>query len=158
MMTDFWRTIGSNPARSGDDVRQALDRVSGRLDELDAAELVKFAENLREALYWIDKRVLAEIPVVLAGGLELTQTSDHFLYARCACILAGKDAYYATLTISSEFTRFVSPFSQAAEGILYLAPGIYEKKFGHEMEKIDRFPIESMSNVHGWSGGLTEEF
>ncbi|MFJ4859490.1 DUF4240 domain-containing protein [Streptomyces sp. NPDC088748] len=150
-MTEFWRIIGSNPAQSGDDVRSALDRVSGRLDELDAADLVRFSEKLREALYGIDRRELAEIPVVLAGGLELPQTSDHFLYARCACVLTGRDAYDATLRTSSEFSRFVSPFSQAAEGLLYLAPGVYEKKVGSGMGMVSAFPIESMSNVQGWA-------
>ncbi|WP_437096285.1 DUF4240 domain-containing protein [Streptomyces sp. enrichment culture] len=149
-MIDFWNIIGSNPAQSGDDVRSALDRVSGRLDELDATDLVKFSEELREALYRIDRRALAEIPVALAGGLELPQSSDHFLYARCACILAGRDAYDATLRSSSEFARFVRPSLQAAEGLLYLAPGIYEKKVGNEMGVVSGFPIESMSNVQGW--------
>lgn len=148
---DFWSIIGSNPAQSGDDVRSALDRVSGRLDELDSTDLVKFSEELREALYGIDRRALAEIPVILAGGLELPQSSDHFLYARCACILAGRGAYDATLRSSSEFARFVRAFSQAAEGLLYLAPRIYEKKVGNEMGAIGGFPIDSMSNVQGWA-------
>ncbi|MYR49295.1 DUF4240 domain-containing protein [Streptomyces sp. SID4928] len=150
-MTDFWSIIGSNPARSGDDVRSALDRVSGRLDGLDAADLVKFSEDLRESLYKIDRRDLGEIPVVLAVGLELPQTSDHFLYARCACILGGRDAYDAVLGSTSEFTLFVSPFFQAAEGLLYLAPRVYEKKFGSEMVAVGGFSIESMSNVQGWA-------
>lgn len=149
-MIDFWSIIGSNSTQSRDDVLSALDRVSGRLDELDADDLVKFSEKLREALYGIDRRALAEIPVVLAGGLELPQTSDHFLYARCACILAGRDAYDATLRESVEFARFVRPFAQAAEGLLYLAPSVYEKKFGDEMGMVSGFPIESMSNAQGW--------
>ncbi|MEU0696196.1 DUF4240 domain-containing protein [Streptomyces niveus] len=150
-MTDFWSIIGSNPAQAGDDVRSALDRVSGRLDGLDAPDLVKFSEELREALYGIDRRDLAEIPVVLAVGLELPQTSDHFLYSRCACILAGRDAYDATLRSTSEFTCFVRPFFQAAEGLLHLAPSVYEKKSGSEMRAVGGFPIESMSNAQGWA-------
>lgn len=150
-VTDFWSIIGSNPAQSGDDVRSALDRVSGRLDGLDATDLVKFSEELREALYRIDRRELAEIPVVSAVGLELPQTSDHFLYARCACILGGRDAYDAVLGSTSEFTCFVRPFFQAAEGLLYLAPSVYKKKFGSEMVAVGGFPIESMSNAQGWA-------
>ncbi|MFE4537751.1 DUF4240 domain-containing protein [Streptomyces scopuliridis] len=150
-MIDFWRIIGSNPAQSGEDVRLALDRLSGRLEELDPVDLVKFSEKLREALYGIDRRELAEIPVVLAGGLELSQTGDHFLYARCACILAGRDAYDATLRASSDFARFVAPFSQAAEGLLYITSSVYEKKVGSEMVMSGGFAIESMSNVQGWA-------
>ncbi|MBP0458660.1 DUF4240 domain-containing protein [Streptomyces montanisoli] len=150
-MTDFWNIIGSNPAQSGDDVRSALDRVSGRLDGLDATDLVKFSEELREALYGMDRRQLAEIPVALAVGLELLQTSDHFLYSRCACILAGRDAYNAALRSTSEFTCFVRPFFQAAEGLLYLCPSVYEKKVGSKMRVVGGFPIESMSNAQGWA-------
>lgn len=131
-------------------MRSALVRVLGRLDGLDAADLVKFSQDLREALHRIDRRELAKIPVVLAVGLELPQTSDHFLYARCACILAGREAYDATLGSASEFACFVRPFFQAAEGLLYLAPSVYEKKVGAEMGDVGGFPIESMSNVHGW--------
>lgn len=150
-VTDFWSIIGSNPAQSGDDVRSALDRVSGRLYGLDATDLVKFSEGLSEALYWIDRRELAEIPVVLAAGLELPQTSDHFLYARCACILTGRNAYDAALRSTSEFACFVRPLFQAAEALLHLAPSVYEKKFGSEMGAVGRFPIESMSNAQGWA-------
>lgn len=150
-VTDFWSIIGSNPAQSGDDVRSALDRVSGRLYGLDATDLVKFSEGLSEALYGIDRRELAEIPVVLAAGLELPQTSDHFLYARCACILTGRNAYDAALRSTSEFACFVRPLFQAAEALLHLAPSVYEKKFGSEMGAVGRFPIESMSNAQGWA-------
>ncbi|MFF6853920.1 DUF4240 domain-containing protein [Streptomyces bacillaris] len=129
----------------------ALYRVAGRLDKLNASDLVKFSEELREALYGIDERELAEIPVVLAAGLDLPQTSDHFLYARCACILAGRDAYDAALRSASEFTCFARPFSQAAEGLLYLAPSVYKKKVGAEIGAVGVFPIESMSNAQGWA-------
>ncbi|MFF9079893.1 DUF4240 domain-containing protein [Streptomyces rubiginosohelvolus] len=149
-MIDFWSIIGSNPAQSGDDVRSTLDRIAGRLDELDASDLVTFSKELRGALHEIDRRALAEVPVVLAAGLELPQTSDHFLYARCACILAGRGAYDASLRSASEFTPFVKPFFQAAEGLLYLAPSVYEKKFGAEMGAVGGFSIESMTNGQGW--------
>ncbi|MFD3519925.1 DUF4240 domain-containing protein [Streptomyces sp. NPDC058653] len=152
-MTDFWGIIGSNPAQSGDDVRSALDRVSGRLDGLDATDLVKFSEELRGALYGIDRRELAEIPVVLAVGLELPQTSDHFLYSRCGCILAGRGAYDAALRSASEFTCFVRPFFQAAEGLLYLAPSVYERKVGREMRAVERDVDGTTSLLVGPSAG-----
>lgn len=150
-MTDFWHIVGSNPVRAADDVRSALDRLTGRLGELDPVDLIRFARQLREALYGIDRRELAEIPVVLRGGFELPQTSDHFLYARCACVLAGRDAYEASLEASSEFEGFVRPFAQAAEELLYLASSIYERKVGREMGIVSGLPVDSMSNVQGWA-------
>ncbi|MFG1672019.1 DUF4240 domain-containing protein [Streptomyces sp. Y7] len=86
-MIDFWRIIGSNPAQDADEVRSALGGVAERIDGLDPEDLIRCAEGLYEALYALDRRELGEIPVAFPGGLEFTQTSDHFLYARCACVL-----------------------------------------------------------------------
>ncbi|TWD75375.1 uncharacterized protein DUF4240 [Kribbella amoyensis] len=150
-MTAFWRIVGSNSVRSASEVQSALEQVSGQLRELDPDGLVQFEGKLREAPHTIDRRELAEIPVSLAGGLELPQTSDHFLYARCACILSGQDAYDAVLLAASEFSRFVRPYAQAAEELLYLASGTYEKKVGEESSLKAMFPLESTSNVQGWT-------
>ena len=69
------------------------NRVSSRLEGLRPVDLIRFVQQLQEHVFRLDRRELAEIPVLLAGGLELPQTSDHFLYARCRCVLAGKDAF-----------------------------------------------------------------
>ncbi|CUU61244.1 Protein of unknown function (DUF4240) [Parafrankia irregularis] len=151
-MADFWQIIGESRARDASDLESALDRLSAQLNGLSPAELMHFAEQLRESLYYLDRREIAEIPVRVPGGLKFPQTSDHFLYARCACVLAGEDAYNAALQYGAEFERFVKPFVQEAEGLLYLASDLYEEKTGRKMEVGRNFPIESMSNVQGWSG------
>lgn len=153
-MIDFWRIIGSNPAQDADEVRSALGGVAERIDGLDPEDLIRFAEGLYEALYALDRRELGEIPVTFPGGLEFTQTSDHFLYARCACVLSGKETYDVSLKSSSGFMGFVRPFHQAAEELLYLAPRAYEKKVGRGMGAVDGPPVESKSNVQGWAQQL----
>ncbi|MEI8407440.1 MULTISPECIES: DUF4240 domain-containing protein [unclassified Kribbella] len=147
---DFWGLIGANAVETAGEVSAALERVSGRLDGLESADLIQFVEQLQERLFWIDRRELAEIPVRLRG-LEWPQTSDHFLYARCACILAGKSAYDLSSHSPTEFARFVVPSSLYAEGLLYLAPIAYHNKTGREMDPVRSFPIDSMSNPQGWN-------
>jgi hypothetical protein len=155
-VVDFWKIIGSNSVESSDEVKSALDRVAGRLGELEPGDLVDFVEKLHENLYRIDRRELAEIPVILAGGLRLPQTSDHFLHVRCACILAGRDEYEASLASSDTFTRFVKPYALAAEGLLHIASNVYENKFGGDLEVASGYPVESMSNLQGWEGFLVD--
>ncbi|RFS83645.1 DUF4240 domain-containing protein [Actinomadura spongiicola] len=149
-MPEFWSVIGSNSVQTSVDVQAALERVSARLNGLPPAELIDFVEQLRAALYEIDRRELAEIPVKFKG-LTLPQTGDHFLYARCACVLAGREAYHACLETSSEFARFVRPSSQSAELLLYIAEDAYRRETGKEVKASQAFSIESMSNPRGWT-------
>ncbi|MFG2146849.1 DUF4240 domain-containing protein [Streptomyces sp. NPDC048696] len=150
-MTDFWTVIGSSSVEDAREIDSALERISERLSTMTPAALTRFAERLQESLYRIDRRDLAELPVVLAGGLKLPQTSDHFLYARCACILAGEKAFADVLSSGAGFDHFVAPFAQEAEGLLYLAPEQYERQTGSRMTVDSDFSIESMSNVQGWA-------
>ncbi|WP_446458968.1 DUF4240 domain-containing protein [Streptomyces rochei] len=149
-MTDFWKVIGSSSVQDESEIKSALARISGKLSAMTPDALTRFAEQLRESLYRIDRRNLAEVPVTLANGSELPQTSDHFLYARCACILAGERAYSDVLSSGVGFERFAAPFAQEAEGLLYLASEHYERKTASRMNVEGYFPIESSSNVQGW--------
>lgn len=149
-MVDFWGVIGSNSIRDASGIDSALERISRKLNAFTPDSLRQFSEQLREALFRIDKREFAEIPVTLPNGFEGAQTSDHFLYARCACVLAGKQSYDEVLELGIGFESFVAPFAQEAEGLLYIASDIYESKTGNRMGSQGSFPIESMSNVQGW--------
>ncbi|WP_405525512.1 DUF4240 domain-containing protein [Streptomyces canus] len=150
-MTDFWKVIGSSSVQDESEINSALERISGQLSAMTPDALTRFVERLRESLYQIDRRDLAEVPVTLANGLELPQTSDHFLYARCACILAGERAYDEVRSSGLGFDRFVAPFAQEAEGLLYLASEQYERKTASRMNVESYFSIESRSNIQGWA-------
>ncbi|MEW2505943.1 DUF4240 domain-containing protein [Amycolatopsis sp. NPDC047767] len=149
-MTDFWEVIGSSSVEDDSEIESALERISGQLSAMTPDALTRFVERLRESLYRIDRRGLAEVPVALANGLKLPQTSDHFLYARCACILAGERVYGDVLISGFGFERFVAPFAQEAEGMLYLASEEYERKTASRMNVESYFSIESRSNTQGW--------
>jgi len=150
-VTDFWKVIGSSSVQDESEIDSALERISGQLSTMAPDVLTRFVERLREALYRIDRRDLAEVPVVLANGLKFPQTSDHFLHARCACILAGEKTYDEVLSSGVGFDRFVAPFAQEAEGLLYLASEQYERKTASKMNVENHFPIESGSNIQGWA-------
>jgi hypothetical protein len=147
----FWAVIGFSAVRDAGKVDSALKAISSRLSALTSTDLIGFVERLHEALFCIDSKVLAQVPVVLASGLELPQSSDHFLYARCACVLAGGEVYENILRSGVGFARFVMPSVQGAEGLLYIASKEYEERTGVSINTRNFFPIESMSNPAGWA-------
>lgn len=149
-MIDFWATIGENRLRSAGDVEGALKSVSLRLGEASAEDLEEFTACLHRNLYLLDRREFAAAPVVLSDGREFAQTSDHFLYARCACILAGKTVFDRVLEGNADFRDYVITGVQSAEEILYLALDRYENITGRPLKTQGAFSIEWMSNPDGW--------
>ncbi|GAB3676300.1 hypothetical protein GCM10027589_46450 [Actinocorallia lasiicapitis] len=151
-MEEFWEVIGTNLLRDEAGLKTALAGVSRRLEGLYPYELIDFSRRLSEVLYLIDRRDFASIPVDLGGGRIYEQTSDHFLYARCACVLSGMVEYEEVALSGAGFDRYVHPFAQTAESLLYLAPAAYEQKIGGGLRlPVPPFPIESGSNPEGWA-------
>ncbi|MFD0207390.1 MULTISPECIES: DUF4240 domain-containing protein [Saccharothrix] len=148
----FWAVIGFSAVQDAGEVDSALNGISSRLGPLTETDLVGFVERLHEALFRIDRKILARVPVTLASGLEFPQSSDHFLYARCACILAGREAYETVWRSDAGFARFVAPSVQGAESLLYIASEEYKDRTGMSVDIRNFFPIESMSNAEGWTG------
>jgi hypothetical protein len=150
-MIDFWGTVGRHALRDGAEVAAALNDVAGRLDGMRPLGLTLFAGRLREYLYRLDRKEFAELEVTLANGEVLPQTADSFLYARCACVLAGEVEYRRVVKGEASFDRFTKPYLQAAESLLYLPEQAYEQKTGRRMRVHSEFPIEWMSNRQGWA-------
>jgi hypothetical protein len=133
MAADFWSVIGSNAVTSRADVEAAVGQIERRLRKLDLPDLVNFQDQLDRNLDALDLSSLASVQVALAGGLVLEQTTDHFLYARCACLLAGREEARAVLENSERFSDFVAPRLQSAETLLYLARTEYQRRTGRPM-------------------------
>ncbi|NMO51678.1 DUF4240 domain-containing protein [Actinoplanes sp. TBRC 11911] len=133
MATDFWSTIGSNAVTSRAEVQAAVGQVEQRLGALDLPDLVSFQDQLGQNLNALDLSSLAAIQIESAGGLMLEQTADHFLYARCACLLAGREKVREVLAESERFSEFVAPRLQSAEMLLYLARTEYQRRTGEPM-------------------------
>lgn len=136
-MVDFWSLIGANALSNPVDVRSAVVQVSARLSQLDRPGLIAFQEALNVRLTDLDIADLAEIPVELSNGFVVEQTSDHFLYARCACVLAGREAFVRTLRDWHYFARFVAPRLQSSEALMYIARAEYENQTGQQMPHLD---------------------
>lgn len=152
MTESFWDLIGDNriPMQTESDIESAIERVSLRLQDLNPVELTQFQDKLHEHLFELDREELASISVMLRDGNLQPQSSDGFLYKRAACILAGKHAFDAAISSLADFVRFVEPFANAAESLLYLAPNEYLRKTGEDMGS--RSPsYESGSNMTYWS-------
>ena len=133
MAVDFWSVIGSNAVTSRADVEAAVGEVERRLRTLELSDLVSFQDQLDRNLDALDLSSLASIQVAVAEGLVLEQTADHFLYARCACLLAGQEEVRAVLENSERFSNFVAPRLQSAETLLYLARTEYQRRTGQPM-------------------------
>ena len=134
MAVDFWSVIGSNAVTSRADVEAAVGEVERRLRTLELSDLVSFQDQLERNLDALDLSSLASIQVAVAEGLVLEQTADHFLYARCACLLAGREEARAVLENSERFSDFVAPRLQSAEALLYLARTEYQRRTGQPMK------------------------
>ncbi len=148
MVTEFWDIIGENTLRTEADVDAALARVSARLAPLPTYDLLNFVDGLHEALFRLDRRQFAEIPVFVRD-LVIPQSEDGFQYARCACVLAGRRVFEEVLATGEGFEPFTVPELQS-ERLLYLAGEHYEAKMGFPMEHRRTFPIDMMSNPDGW--------
>jgi hypothetical protein len=147
---NLWDVVGRTSLRDADSVRESLEEVAIRLSAASPMELVTFDDMLCEACFRLDRRELALIPVIRSTGDHFPQTSDHFLYSRCACILAGLAEYNKCLQSSSNFAPYVAIELQSAESLLYVAHEIYESMTGRQMRSRSTFPLEWMSNSQGW--------
>src|SRR4051794_9215025 len=65
---EFWNLIGSNSIRDDDEIDTVLRRISGQLKAMTPDDLFRFHDQLCEALFVIDRREFAEIPVRLKNG------------------------------------------------------------------------------------------
>ncbi|GAA3064420.1 DUF4240 domain-containing protein [Actinokineospora globicatena] len=136
MTFDFWSVIGSSPMRDASDVHVALSEVGARLQSLDLADLVAFQEQLAIQLERLGRDDLAALPIEARGGAIYWQTEDHFLYARCACLLAGQEAVRRVVGEPEWFAAFVVPNLQSSEKLMYLADREYELQAGEAMKVV----------------------
>jgi hypothetical protein len=133
MTADFWLVIGSNPMSIRSNVDAAIARIGQRLHALELRYLETFQELLLENLEALNLDELASTRVDVAGVSWMGQTADHFLYARCACVLAGEEAVRGVLSDPALFSEFVSPRLQSAEALLYVARTEYHRRTGEFM-------------------------
>ncbi len=147
---NFWDVVGRGDISSAQAVESRIEEVRSALETLPESRLADFQRWLASRLFDIDRRAYAEIPARFSDGSEMKQSSDFFLYARCACILAGEERWRDIIEGKASFSAFTATASQAAESLLYLAAEVSEERFGRTVKVTDRPSYETGSNSAWW--------
>jgi hypothetical protein len=146
----MWDVVGRGDVSSGQAVESRIEEVRSALEALPESGLADFQCWLASRLFDIDRRAYAEIPARLSGGSEMKQSSDSFLYARCACILVGEESWRDIIEGNASFSAFTAAVSQGAESLLYLAAEVSEERFGRTVKVTDGPSYETGSNSAWW--------
>ena len=146
----MWAVVGRGDISSEHAVKSRIEEVRSALEALPESRLADFQRWLASRLFDIDRRAYAEIPARLSGGSEMKQSPDSFLYARCACILAGEESWRDIIEGNTSFSAFTAAASQGAESLLYLAAKVSEERFGRTMRVTDGPSYETGSNSAWW--------
>ncbi|WP_083936242.1 DUF4240 domain-containing protein [Nocardiopsis ganjiahuensis] len=88
---------------------------------------------MKSSLRVLDSAPLRNAKIYVPGLGSVLQTEDDFLYSRCACVLSGCRAYEGVLRDVRNFKKYLEAELHGAEGLLYLAGEVYERKTGEEM-------------------------
>ncbi|UYQ91371.1 DUF4240 domain-containing protein [Chitinophaga horti] len=121
----------------GDEVADNIaDALTEKLYELDRDDLASFIHHMEERLYHIDRR---DIQARTEGN------GEGFLYCRCFIVGMG-EAYYDKADQDPEIL-----YSDIeAEGIGFLAYGVYADKYDEDIERNSQHNITTKSNKAGW--------
>lgn len=148
----LWSTVGrANDLSSSTAVGVALSEVRARLAATSPEEVSLFDQWLNQRLFDLDRQAFYNAPVHLRDGKIGRQSEDHFLYARCACVLAGRENFEGILEGGLSFSRFADTRLQSAENLLYLAEEVCEETFGMPLERLASPPLEAGSNHEFWN-------
>lgn len=121
----------------GDEVADNIaDALTERLYELEREELGAFILQMEERLYHIDRR---DIQARTDGS------DDGFLYCRCFIVGMGEEYYNKVDKDPS-----VAYSDIEAEGIGYLAYGVYADRYDEDHPRNSKHNIASGSNKAGW--------
>ncbi|MFJ8720200.1 DUF4240 domain-containing protein [Streptomyces sp. NPDC093269] len=148
--SDFWALIDTLHGEASD---PGCHRLAQELATRPVPEIIGFAERLSEALYRLDQEKFGLLPVADMtdrDGSPFPQSGDHFLYARCAVVAAGRAVYEAVFFDASKFAPFTDT-TYDGEWLLYVPDQAYEMATGQEWHRSTRYCFESFSNRDGWS-------
>ncbi|MBX9424665.1 DUF4240 domain-containing protein [Streptomyces lateritius] len=148
---DFWALIAT---LNGEATEESCRRLAQELSRRSVSDIVGFAERHAEALYRLDQEKFGTLPVVdltARFGSPFRQSSDVFLYARCAVVAAGQAVWESVFLDADKFTPYTSSECDG-EWLLYVPDEAYELAAGEEWDRSTRYCFESYSNRDGWPG------
>ncbi|WP_306326299.1 DUF4240 domain-containing protein [Streptomyces venezuelae] len=147
--SDFWALIDT---LNGEATEQSCHRLAEELSRRSVPDITGFAERHAEALYRLDQEKFGTLPVVdltARFGSPFPQSSDVFLYARCAVVAAGQVVWESVFFDVDKFTPYTSS-ERDGERLLYVPDKAYEMATGAKWDRSTRYCFESYSNRDGW--------
>lgn len=146
---DFWALIAT---LHGEATAERCERLAEELSRRPVADIVGFAERHAEALYRLDQEKFGTLPVIdltARFGSPFPQSSDVFLYARCAVVAAGRAVWESVFFDVEKFAPYTSS-ERDGEWLLYVPDKAYELATGNDWDRRTRYCFESYSNRDGW--------
>ncbi|MER5309881.1 DUF4240 domain-containing protein [Streptomyces sp. NPDC002773] len=146
---DFWALIAT---LNGEATEESCQRLAEELSRRPVSDIIGFAERHAEALYRLDQEKFGTLPVVdltARFGSPFPQSSDVFLYARCAVVAAGQAVWESVFFDVEKFVPYTSS-ERDGEWLLYVPDTAYELATGEEWDRSTRYCSESYSNRDGW--------
>ncbi|MFF4247549.1 DUF4240 domain-containing protein [Streptomyces sp. NPDC001822] len=145
----FWPLIAT---LNGKATEESCHRLAEELGRRPVPDVIGFAERLAEALYRLDQERFGTLPVAdltARLGSPFPQSSDVFLYSRCAVVAAGQGVWESVFFDDDKFAPYTSSDCDG-EWLLYVPDKAYELATGERWDRSTRYCFESYSNRDGW--------
>lgn len=146
---DFWALIST---LNGEATEESCRRLAEELSRRSVPDIIGFAERHAEALHRLDQEKFGTLPVVdltARFGSPFPQSSDVFLYTRCAVVAAGRAVWESVFFDVDKFAPYTA-CERDGESLLYVPHRAYELATGEEWDHTTRYCYESYSNEDGW--------
>ncbi|MEW2553044.1 DUF4240 domain-containing protein [Streptomyces zhihengii] len=146
---EFWALIAT---LDGEATEENCHRLAAELSRRPVPDIIGFAERHTEGLHRLDQEQFGTLPVAgmtLPDGTPFPQSSDVFLYARCAVVAAGRPVWESVFSDADAFAPFTST-EYEGEHLLYVPDQAYQRATGRQWDHTTRYSYESCSNHDGW--------
>ncbi|MFJ5937390.1 DUF4240 domain-containing protein [Streptomyces sp. NPDC093071] len=146
---DFWVLIATLDGKA---TQESCRHLAEELSRRPVPDIIGFAERHAEALYRLDQEKFGTLPVIDLtdrDGSPFPQSSDTFLYARCAVVAAGRTVWESVFFDVDGFAPYTST-EYDGEWLLYVPDQAYELATGEKWNRLTRYCYETCSNRDGW--------
>jgi hypothetical protein len=134
---DFWQLVGKAKCAAGADSRARIEALRTVLADLPKGELESFQRHYDELSLESRRWSLVGAAVLMNGSC----TDDGFRYFCHWLISEGHAVYTAALSDPDTLAALPRQAMFELEGFAYVAPAVYQSKFGEELERDFRVEI-----------------
>lgn len=147
---EFWGLVAMLGGRPDLQDDRPYDALTEELARGPRDRIIGFADTLAYKLYLLDRRHLAETAIPGETGAFAELSDDGFLYARCAVIVSGPEAFSAILDNTEAFGPFTTAEAAHAESILDVPSNAFTKLTGEQWDHVEPYDYETGSNTEWW--------